>query len=43
MHFSQAAAIIQSQVGIIKNVQVHYSDLVSIDRNECPALYITIV
>ncbi len=29
MHFSQAVAIIQSQVGIIKGVQVHYSDTVS--------------
>lgn len=30
MHFSQAVAIIQSQVGIIKGVQVHYSDTVSV-------------
>nr|CAD7433805.1 unnamed protein product [Timema monikensis] len=27
MHFSQAVAIIQSQVGIIKGVQVLYSDM----------------
>lgn len=30
MHFSQAVAIIQSQVGVIKGVQVLYSDVVSI-------------
>lgn len=30
MHFSQAVAIIQSQVGIIKGVQVLYSDTVRI-------------
>lgn len=30
MHFSQAVAIIQSQVGIIKGVQVLYSDTVSV-------------
>lgn len=29
MHFSQAVAIIQSQVGVIKGVQVLYSDTVS--------------
>lgn len=29
MHFSQAIAIIQSQVGLIKNVQVLYNDSVS--------------
>lgn len=28
MHFSQAVAIIQSQVGVIKGVQVLYSDTV---------------
>jgi hypothetical protein len=28
MHFSQAVAIIQTQVGAIKNVQVLYSDQV---------------
>lgn len=30
MHFSQAVAIIQSQVGLIKGVQVLYNDSVSI-------------
>lgn len=29
MHFSQAVAIIQSQVGVIKGVQVLYSETVS--------------
>jgi len=29
MHFCQAVAIIQSQVGIIKGVQVLYSDKVT--------------
>lgn len=29
MHFSQAVAIIQAQVGVIKGVQVLYSDVVS--------------
>lgn len=29
MHFSQSVAIIQSQVGIIKGVQVLYNDTVS--------------
>lgn len=28
MHFSQAVAIIQSQVGVIRGVQVLYSDTV---------------
>jgi len=32
MHFSQAVAIIQSQVGIIKGVHVIYSDTVRIFR-----------
>lgn len=32
MHFNQAVAIIQSQIGIIKGVQVIYSDTVSINR-----------
>lgn len=32
MHFNQAVAIIQSQIGIIKGVQVIYSDTVSIKR-----------
>lgn len=31
MHFSQAVAIIQSQVGIIKGVQVLYSDATPLD------------
>lgn len=30
MHFSQSVAIIQSQVGIIKGVQVLYNDSVSL-------------
>lgn len=30
MHFSQSVSIIQSQVGIIRGVQVLYSDSVSI-------------
>lgn len=30
MHFSQAVAIIQSQVGVIKGVQVLYSETVNI-------------
>lgn len=30
MHFSQAVAIIQAQIGIIKGVQVLYNDAVSI-------------
>lgn len=33
MHFSQAVAIIQSQVGIIKGVQVLYSDTVRISAD----------
>lgn len=34
MHFSQAVAIIQSQVGIIKGVQVLYSDTVSLSASQ---------
>lgn len=34
MHFSQAVAIIQSQVGIIKGVQVLYSDTVSLSAGQ---------
>lgn len=34
MHFSQAVAIIQSQVGVIKGVQVLYSETVS-TRDYC--------
>lgn len=30
MHFSQSVSIIQSQVGVIRGVQVLYSDTVSI-------------
>lgn len=33
MHFSQSVAIIQSQVGVIKGVQVLYSDTVSTDNS----------
>lgn len=33
MHFSQAVAIIQSQVGVIKGVQVLYSETVSISQD----------
>lgn len=33
MHFSQAVAIIQSQVGVIKGVQVLYSETVSSKLN----------
>lgn len=30
MHFSQSVSIIQSQVGVIRGVQVLYSDTVSV-------------
>lgn len=33
MHFSQAVSIIQSQVGIIKGVQVLYNDAVRLKTN----------
>lgn len=35
MHFSQAVAIIQSQVGTIRGVQVLYSDTVSLIKFIC--------
>lgn len=34
MHFSQAVAIIQSQVGVIKGVQVLYSETVSFNSTK---------
>ena len=34
MHFSQAVSIIQAQVGIIRGVQVLYSDTVSLLKED---------
>lgn len=34
MHFSQSVSIIQSQVGIIRGVQVLYSDTVSFEQKK---------